>query len=95
MPPLPAGIEILARSAAAPVEALGPVGNPKVVGLQFDNHVGPADVEKWLKFDAAWALSESGADQATAIVAAAKTREAEMGRDFRRFMDNFLHLALA
>ena len=94
LPPLPPGIEILARSAEAPVEALGLAGNPKVVGLQFDNHAGPADVEKWLKFDAAWALSESGAD-AAAIVATAKTREVEMGREFRGFMDNFLHLALA
>jgi GMP synthase-like glutamine amidotransferase len=120
LPPLPAGIEILARSAAAPVEALGPAGNPKVLGLQFDNHAGPADVEKWLKFDGDWALSDAvanagdvmaktlvwvplygvlvkntGDDLAAAIVAAAKTREAEMARDFRRFMDNFLHLALA
>ena len=94
LPPLPPGINILARSAAAPVEALGPAGNPKVLGLQFDNHAGPADVEKWLKFDAAWALGESGAD-AAAIVATAKTREAEMGREFRGFMNNFLNLALA
>ena len=38
LPPLPAGVEILARSAAAPVEALGLAGNPRVVGVQFDNH---------------------------------------------------------
>ena len=94
LPPLPPGINILARSAAVPVEALGLAGHPKVVGLQFDNHAGPADVEKWLKFDAAWALSESGAD-ASAIVAAARLQEAAMGREFRGFMDNFLHLALA
>jgi GMP synthase-like glutamine amidotransferase len=94
LPPLPAGIEILARSAAAPVEALGLAGNPKVLGLQFDNHAGPADVEKWLKFDAAWALSDSGADPA-AIAATARLQEAEMGRHFRGFMDNFLRLALA
>ena len=56
LPPLASGVEILARSAAAPVEALGLAGNPRVVGLQFDNHAGPGDVEKWLKFDAAWAL---------------------------------------
>lgn len=93
LPPLPAGIEILARSAAAPVEALGVAGNPKVVGVQFDNHVGPADVEKWLKFDAAWALSNSGTDP-TAIMATVKSQDVEMGREFRRFMDNFLRLAL-
>jgi len=93
LPPLPNGIKILARSDAAPVEALGVAGYPTVVGLQFDNHAGPADVEKWLKFDAAWALSDSGVDSA-AIVAMAKSQEAEMGREFRRFMENFLRLAL-
>lgn len=94
LPPLPGGIDLLARSEAAPVEALGVAGNPKVVGLQFDNHAGPGDVEKWLKFDAAWALGGSDADPA-AMMAAARSQEAEMGREFRRFMDNFLQLALA
>lgn len=93
LPPLPAGIEILAQSAAAPVEALGVEGNPKVVGLQFDNHAGPADVEKWLKYDAAWALSGSGAEPA-AIMATARAAAAEMGREFRLLMKNFLRLAL-
>jgi GMP synthase (glutamine-hydrolysing) len=93
LPPLPEGIEILAQSAAAPVEALGVRGNPKVLGLQFDNHAGPVDVEKWLKFDAAWALSGSGADPA-AIIATAQAQEAEMGQEFRRFLQNFLALAL-
>ncbi len=94
LPSLPSGIDILARSAAAPVEALGLAGNPKVLGLQFDNHAGPADVEKWLKFDAAWALGDSGGDPA-AMVAMARLQDAEMGRHFRTFMDNFLRLALA
>ena len=94
LPPLPPGVDILARSAAAPVEALGLAGNPKVIGLQFDNHADPSDVEKWLQFDAAWALSDTGADPA-AIMATARLQDAEMGRHFRRFMDNFLRLALA
>ncbi len=94
LPPLPPGIELLAQSDAAPVEALGVAGNPRVVGVQFDNHVGPADVEKWLQADAAWALSGSGADPA-AIMATARAQDAEMGREFRRFMDNFLRLALS
>jgi GMP synthase (glutamine-hydrolysing) len=94
LPPLPPGREILARSAAAPVEALGVSGNPRVVGLQFDNHAGPGDVEKWLKFDAAWALSGSGAEPAV-VMATARAHEAEMGREFRGFMDNFLRLALS
>lgn len=94
LPPLPAGITILARSAAAPVEALGVADNPKVVGVQFDNHVGPADVEKWLKFDGEWALSGSGSDPA-AVVATARVQDAEIGREFRRFMDNFLRLVFS
>jgi GMP synthase-like glutamine amidotransferase len=93
LPPLAPGLDLLAQSAAAPVEALGVRGNPKVVGVQFDNHAGPADVAKWLKFDADWALSGSGADPA-GIIATAKAQEAEMGREFRRFMQNFLALAL-
>ena len=94
LPPLPPGIEILAQSGAAPVESLGVADNPKVVGVQFDNHVGPGDVEKWLQADAAWALSGPEADPA-GIMATAKAQDAEMGREFRRFMDNFLHLALS
>ncbi len=94
LPPLPAGINILARSPAVPVEALGLAGNPRIIGLQFDNHAGPADVEKWLKFDADWALAGSGADPA-AITATARNLEAEIGPHFRGFMKNFLRLALA
>ena len=94
LPPLPPRIEILAQSTAAPVEALGVAGNPKVVGVQFDHLVGPGDVEKWLQADAAWALSGSGADPA-AVMATARAQDAEMGREFRRFMNNFLRLALS
>ncbi|MCL4500256.1 MAG: type 1 glutamine amidotransferase [Deltaproteobacteria bacterium] len=92
LPPLPAGIEILAHSDAAPVEAVGVAGNPKVVGVQFDNHVGPNDVEKWLKADAAWALSGSEVDPA-AVMAAARAQDAEMSQEFHRVMRNFLRLA--
>jgi GMP synthase (glutamine-hydrolysing) len=93
LPPLPAAVEILAHSSAAPVEALGLKGNPRVLGLQFDNHAGPQDVAKWLEHDAAWALSGSGADPA-AIKAVAAAKEAAMGAQFRHFMANFLRLAL-
>jgi GMP synthase (glutamine-hydrolysing) len=88
LPPLPAGISLLARSDAAPVEALGLTDNPRVVGLQFDNHAASVDVATWLKHDGEWALSGSGADPDT-MVATAVTREAAMGREFRRFMGNF------
>jgi GMP synthase (glutamine-hydrolysing) len=94
LPPLPPGVEILARSAAAPVEALGLAGNPRVVGLQFDNHAGARDVAKWLEHDRDWALSGSGVDPET-VVAQARRQEADMGREFRNFMSNFFRLALA
>jgi hypothetical protein len=75
------------------VEALGLAASPRVVGLQFDNHVGMADIERWLQFDAAWALTGSGAD-APSVLAAARTQEGEMGRSFRHFMSNFLQLTV-
>jgi GMP synthase-like glutamine amidotransferase len=92
LPPLPPEVEILAHSAAAPVEALGLAGHPKVVGLQYDNHVGTVDIKKWLKHDGPWALSGSSADpEATLKTAAAK--EEAMGGLFRQFMSNFLRFA--
>jgi GMP synthase (glutamine-hydrolysing) len=91
LPPLPAGVSLLARSAAAPVEALGLLDNPRVVGLQFDNHAAALDVANWLKHDGEWALAGSGADPA-AMVAGAVAQEAAMGREFRRFMENFFRL---
>jgi GMP synthase-like glutamine amidotransferase len=92
LPPLPPGVEVLATSEAAAVEALGVSGNPRVVGLQFDNHAGPRDVARWLEYDRDWALAGTGVDP-EAVTAEARRREAEMGREFRRFMGNFLALA--
>lgn len=91
LPPLPPGVNILAQSKAAAVEALGLAGNPRVVGLQFDNHAAAQDVAKWLKHDAQWALSGTGVDP-EALIASAKSQETAMGQEFRRFMDNFLRL---
>jgi GMP synthase (glutamine-hydrolysing) len=91
LPPLPPGVTLLARSAAAPVEALGLADNPRVIGLQYDNHAAALDVATWLKHDGAWALSGTGADP-EAMVATAVAQEAAMGREFRRFMENFFHL---
>jgi GMP synthase (glutamine-hydrolysing) len=91
IPPLPAGISLLARSSAAPVEALGMDDNPRVVGLQFDNHAAAVDVATWLKHDGEWALSGSGADPEV-MVSTAIAQEAAMGREFRRFMQNFFRL---
>jgi GMP synthase-like glutamine amidotransferase len=91
LPPLAPGVSLLARSAASPVEALGLADNPRVVGLQFDNHAAALDVAAWLQHDGAWALKGTGADP-EAMVATAVAQEAAMGREFRRFMDNFLRL---
>ncbi len=91
LPPLAAGISLLARSDAVPVEALGLIDNPRVVGLQFDNHAASVDVATWLKHDGEWALSGSGADPET-MVATALTQEMAMGREFRRLMGNFFRL---
>jgi GMP synthase-like glutamine amidotransferase len=91
LPPLPEGLTILAHSEAAPVEALGLKDNPRVVGVQFDNHVGAADVAKWLQADGDWALAGSGADP-EALMAQARSLEAELGRGFRQFFRNFLQV---
>jgi GMP synthase-like glutamine amidotransferase len=91
LPPLPAGVNLLARSAAAPVEALGLENNPRVVGLQFDNHAAARDVTAWLEHDGDWALTGSEDDPA-AITAQALAQEAAMGREFRLFMANFFRL---
>jgi GMP synthase-like glutamine amidotransferase len=92
LPPLAPGVEILAHSAATPVEALGLTANPKVVGLQYDNHAGAGDVRQWLEHDGAWALSGSGAEPQK-MLAAAVAQEETIGRLFRQFMGNFLSLA--
>jgi GMP synthase (glutamine-hydrolysing) len=91
LPPLPADVSLLARSAAAPVEAMGLAGNPRVVGLQYDNHAAAVDVATWLKHDGEWALTGSGADP-EAMVATAVAQETAMGREFRVFMENFFRL---
>jgi GMP synthase (glutamine-hydrolysing) len=91
LPPLPEGVTLLAQSAAAPVEALGLADNPRVVGLQYDNHAAAVDVANWLRHDGEWALEGSGADP-KAMVTTAVAQEAAMGQEFRRFMDNFLQL---
>jgi GMP synthase-like glutamine amidotransferase len=91
LPPLPDGISLLARSALAPVEALGLANNPRVVGLQFDNHAAAVDVAAWLQHDGDWALSGSDADP-EAMISTAISREPVMGREFRHFMGNFFRL---
>jgi GMP synthase-like glutamine amidotransferase len=90
MSALPPGQDILATSAAG-VEALGLDGNPRVVGLQFDNHAGAQDVQQWLEHDREWALSGTEVIPED-LIAAAKSQEEAMGLEFRRLMRNFLRL---
>lgn len=90
--PIPLGLSILATSPTATVEALGIIDNPRVVGLQFDNHAGPQDMKRWLDNDADWALSGSGADPA-AILAQGRALAPVMGKYFQRFLGNFCHTA--
>lgn len=90
--PLPQGLSILATSPAAKVEALGLMGNPRVVGVQFDNHAEAQDVARWLAHDREWALAGTGVDP-EALLAQAREEEALMGELFRRFFANFLRLA--
>ena len=85
-------MELLVRSRTVPVEALGVKGNPRVIGLQYDNHAGADDVHQWLEHDRDWALSGSDADPEE-ILAQAVAKEENMGRLFRHFMRNFLKLA--
>jgi GMP synthase-like glutamine amidotransferase len=90
--PVPQGLEILATSPAAPVEALGIMGNPRVVSLQFDNHANAQDAAKWLAHDREWALAGSDVDP-EALLAQAPREEAAMGESFRHFMGNFCRVA--
>ncbi len=92
LPPLPPGVVILASSEAAPVEALGLENHPQVVGLQYDNHAAAADAAQWVASDAPWALSGTGVEP-KALIAQAVAQEEAIGREFRRFMANYLRLA--
>ena len=92
LPPLPRGVDLLVRSRTVPVEALGLRGNPRVLGLQFDNHAGPADVRQWLEHDGSWALDGSGAEPQS-MLATAAAKEETIGGLFRLFMGHFLELA--
>lgn len=92
LPPLPPGLEVLASSPEVPVQALGLSHNPRVLGLQFDNHAGPGDVARWLTADAAWALQGSGVE-AAGLLADAQGHDPAVGRWFRHFLGNFCRLA--
>jgi GMP synthase (glutamine-hydrolysing) len=92
LPPLPAGVEILAASPAAPVEAIGIIGNPRVIGMQFDNHANAQDAAHWLAHDQEWALAGSGVFPETLCSQALK-EEAAMRGNFRAFLGNFFRIA--
>ena len=90
--PVPHGLAILATSEAIRVEALGIMENPRVVGLQFDNHAEAQDTATWLSHDRDWALSGSDVDP-EALLAQAREHEAVIGKTFRGFMGNFCRIA--
>lgn len=90
--PVPQGLAILATSKATPVEALGILGNHRVIGLQFDNHADARDVATWLTHDRDWALAGSDV-MPEALVSQAQEEEADIGKTFRRLGRNFLRLA--
>lgn len=92
LPPVPAGVEILAASPAAPVEALGIIGNPRVISLQFDNHADAQDAAQWLAHDQEWALAGSGVVP-EALRSQALKEEAAIGENFRGFLGNFFRIA--
>jgi len=90
--PVPPGLAILATSPASRVEALGIIDNPRVVGLQFDNHATARDAATWLTHDRDWALS--GTDVVPeALLTKAKEVEASLGEGFQRLMRNFFRVA--
>lgn len=90
--PVPHGLTILATSKATRVEALGIMGNHRVVGLQFDNHAAAPDAATWLAHDEDWAMS--GSDMTPgALLSQAREEEADIGTNFRRFMSNFFRTA--
>jgi GMP synthase-like glutamine amidotransferase len=89
--PVPQGLSILATSPATPVEALGIIGNPRVVGLQFDNHATAQDAVKWLAHDREWALSGTDVDP-EAFLSQAPAEEDAMGETFRRLIGNFFRI---
>jgi GMP synthase-like glutamine amidotransferase len=90
--PIPHGLSILVTSKAAPVEALGIIGNPRVIGLQFDNHAEARDAAAWLAHDRDWALFGSEVNH-EALLSQAREQEAAIGKTFRDFMANFCRLA--
>jgi GMP synthase-like glutamine amidotransferase len=87
--PVPHGLDILVTSKAAPVEAIGIIENPRVVGLQFDNHADARDAATWLAHDREWALTGTEVDP-EALPSQAQEKEVVIGDTFRRFMGNFL-----
>jgi GMP synthase-like glutamine amidotransferase len=92
LPPVPAGVEILVASAATPVEALGLTGNPRVMGMQFDNHANAQDAAHWLGHDREWALADSGVVP-EALRSQAPKEEAGIGENFRGLLGNFFRIA--
>ncbi|MGQ9590799.1 MAG: type 1 glutamine amidotransferase [Planctomycetota bacterium] len=95
LPPLPPEVDVLATSPGVEVEAIGFRGNPRILGLQFDNHAGAEDAARWLAEDRAWAASETDLAHLAPeeFAARAAAEEPRIGRWFRAFLESFLALA--
>ncbi len=92
LPPVPDGLEVLAESQEVAVEAIGLRGEPKVIGLQFDNHAGAEDAARWLAEDREWASSGTDLSE-EAFLARAAAEERSIEAWFLAFLENFLRVA--
>lgn len=92
LPPVPDAVEILAESPEVPVEAIGLRGEPRIVGLQFDNHAGAEDAARWLAEDREWASSGTNLVPED-FLARAAAEERSIEAWFLAFMENFLRAA--
>lgn len=90
--PLPKHVEILATSTECQVEAISVHENPRLVGLQFDNHAATiTNVREWIKSDQEW-LSQIPDLNPEAILDSAARLETLIGKQFEVMFHNFLEL---
>jgi GMP synthase-like glutamine amidotransferase len=91
--PLPSSINILATSAECQIEAISLQDRPHILGLQFDNHAGPANIKHWLAMDSKWlsSLTDREIDPVKILADAEKYRDV-VGSQFTKLFDNFFSL---
>jgi len=92
LPPVAKRVEILVTSHDCEVEAISLKGNPRVVGLQFDNHAGTKqDVATWIEGDQDW-LAKPPEVNTGAMLADAAKYETHMGEQFELVFNNYMKL---